>query len=76
MDDFWNGIAVLGVIHGWLKQVPPRKLAKTIMHRRPSRDGSGNGDAVDAVARHLRDVFHPQVLRRKSLGRPSRGVDA
>ena len=68
--------AFLGVRDGGLEQFLPGELAVFLMDLRPAVHGAGDGEAMDARGGHRLRTLFGQELRRKRLGRGSRGVQA
>src|SRR5207249_904184 len=72
MNEFRDGIAMIGVKDCRAEQLLPCQFAEAIVKSVPSRDSAGNRDRVDGSQRHLRRTFSFHVLE----GEPLRGPTA
>ena len=71
-----DGVAVLGVIDGRLKEGLERQLAELLVDFRPGRRRARHHDRRPAPVRHGVAAFIMQVFPRQPLGRPAAAVQA
>ena len=76
VNQFREGISLVGIENRSLKNVLPGEPSKAFVQCAPSRDGAGDGHAIDSRLRHGSRGFSLQVVDRKALRRPSAGVQS
>src|SRR5215475_6691662 len=52
MDDFWNGVTMLGILNSRSKQVFPGQPSEALVRLAPALDRAGNSNAMNAVTGH------------------------
>src|SRR5207245_8831827 len=71
VNQFREGISLVGIENRSLKNVLPGEPSKAFVQCAPSRDGAGDGHAIDSRLRHGSRGLGLEVVDRKAMRRPS-----